>query len=259
MTANPAAPADAVAPSVLPGPWGAALYECRISHVRTGPVRNAFTHRTYLWLVDLDRLPAIPWPLRWLASFRARERGLSLRQDIDRYLRGEGIDLAGGRVRMLAHARSLGYVFNPLTLYWCRDSAGRPVCTVAEVHNTYGGRHRYLLSPDERGRADVAKEFYVSPFFPVDGRYRMTLPEPGERLALSVRLEREGARPFTATVRGTRHPAGVTRLLRAAARHPLSTMAVSAHIRFQGIRLLLRGLPVHPRPTRAPHEKVPAP
>ena len=50
---------------------------------------------------------------------------------------------------------------------------------VAEVHNTYGQRHCYLLRTDPRGRAETAKEFYVSPFFPVDGRYRMSLPEPG--------------------------------------------------------------------------------
>ncbi|MFJ8430196.1 DUF1365 domain-containing protein [Kitasatospora sp. NPDC094019] len=232
----------------MPGPWGAALYECRITHVRTAPIRNAFGHRTYLWLVDLDRLPPVPRPLRWLASFPSGERGLPPREEIGRYLAGEGIDLDGGRVLMLAHARSLGHAFNPLTVYWCHDRAGRPVCTVAEVRNTYGGRHRYLLHPDGRGRAEAAKEFYVSPYFPVDGRYRMVLPEPGERLALTVRLEREGGRPFTATLRGTRHPATTGRLLRAATRHPFSTWAVSAHIRLQGIALRLRGLPGHPRP-----------
>ncbi|MEU6232095.1 DUF1365 domain-containing protein [Kitasatospora sp. NPDC047058] len=247
----------------MPGAWGAALYECRIAHVRTSPVRHAFTHRTYLWLVDLDHLPALPWPLRPLATFQdrghARRPGPSLRRDLERHLDGEGIDLTGGRVLMLAHARSFGYVFNPLTVYWCSDPTGRPLCTVAEVHNTYGGRHRYLLRPDGQGTAEAAKEFYVSPFFPVDGRYRMALPEPGERLALTVHLERAGARPFTATVHGTRRPATAARLLLAAARHPLSTWAVSAHIRLQGIRLWLRGLPVHPRPAHASQQKVSAP
>ncbi|MER8104878.1 DUF1365 domain-containing protein [Kitasatospora sp. NPDC094016] len=259
MTAHPPDPAAESPAAALPGPWGAALYECRIAHVRTAPVRNAFTHRTYLWLVDLDRLPAIPRPLRWLASFPSGERGASLRRDIDRYLLDEGVDLAGGRVLMLAHARSLGHAFNPLTVYWCHDRTGRPVCTVAEVHNTYGGRHRYLLRPDERGRAETAKEFYVSPFFPAGGRYRMVLPQPGERLALTVQLEREGRRPFTAALHGTRRPATAARLLRAAVRHPFSTWAVSAHIRLQGSWLWLRGLPVHPRPAPAAQTKVSAP
>ncbi|MFB7664052.1 DUF1365 domain-containing protein [Kitasatospora sp. NPDC056138] len=255
----------------LSGPWGAALYECRITHVRTTALRHVFQHRTYLWLVDLNHLPQLPWPLRVLARFRSADHPgdptLTLRQNLDRYLAAHGIDLAGGRVLMLAHARSLGHVFNPITVYWCHGPGGRPVCTVAEVHNTYGSHHRYLLRPDRYGRAEAAKEFYVSPFFPVDGHYRMDLPEPGEELDLTVHLERSEGRAFTATVHGTRHPAGPLTLLQAAVRHPLSTLAVSLHIRYQGIRLLLRGLPVHPRqahkPTKrtahTPQDKVPTP
>ncbi|MBN9620962.1 MAG: DUF1365 family protein, partial [Actinobacteria bacterium] len=109
---------------------------------------------------------------------------------------------------MLADARAAGYVFNPLTLFWCHDRSGAVVAVIAEVHNTYGQRHRYLLRPDDAGRAEVAKEFYVSPFYPVDGHYRMSLPEPGERLALTITLHRPDERPFVATVRGVPAPAG---------------------------------------------------
>lgn len=98
------------------------------------------------------------------------------------------------------------------------------------------------------------KEFYVSPFFPVDGGYRMRLPEPGSRLDLSIHLEREGGRPFTATVRGGRRSATPRQLVRLALRHPLSTLLVSAAIRLHGIRLYLRGLPVQPRPPHRPQE-----
>ena len=80
---------------------------------------------------------------------------------------------------MLAHARVLGYVFNPLTVFWCHRADGALACVVAEVHNTYRQRHAYLLRTDDRGRAQVPKRFYVSPFYPVDGGYRMCLPEPG--------------------------------------------------------------------------------
>lgn len=239
----------------LPGPWGAVLYETRTTHVRTAPLRDAFRHRGYLWLVDLDRLPRLPWPLGALASFRPRDHHLdpgygnaTIRQDLQDHLAARGVHLGRGQVLMLTQARSLGHVFNPLTVYWCRDEAGRPLCTVAEVHNTYGGRHRYLLRPDAEGRAGTPKEFHVSPFFPVDGGYRMSLPEPGEHLRLAVHLERPGGRVFTATVRGTAHPASPAALLRAALRHPFATQAVSLHIRYQGVRLWLRGLPVHPRP-----------
>ncbi|MFI7345655.1 DUF1365 domain-containing protein [Streptomyces sp. NPDC049936] len=242
-------------PTARPG-----LYPCETVHVRTDPTRYTLRHRTYMWLVDLDRLPELPRPLRPLAGFRARDHftgdAPSLRAGLDRFLADRGVDLAGGRVLMLAHARVLGHVFNPLTLYWCHGPDGTPRCVVAEVHNTYGERHAYLLHPDEAGVAHAGKDFYVSPFFPVDGAYRMRLPLPADRLDLTVRLDRPGSRPFTATVRGTRREATPTALLRLALRHPLSTLAVSIGIRRHGIRLYLRGLPVQPRPDHRTTEKA---
>jgi uncharacterized protein len=242
---------------------GAALYECRIRHLRTAPLRNAFTYRTYQWLVDLDHLPRLGPGLRLLASFDARDHlgdpRRPIRDNLDRFLESRGVDLAGGTVMMLAHARVLGHVFNPLTVYWCHRADGTLACVVAEVHNTYRQRHAYLLHADERGRAQVPKQFYVSPFYPVDGGYRMSLPEPhppSQRLALSVTLRRPDGHSFVASVHGTGRPATARALLGAAARHPWSTAAVSALIRWQGIRLYLRGLPVMPRPPHPPQEDV---
>ena len=228
----------------------AALYECRLRHVRIAPIRHGFTYRTYLWLVDLDDLPRLPAPLRSLARFEARDHlgdpAATLRANLDSFLAGHGIDLRGGRVLMLGHARVLGYVFNPLTLFWCRYADGGAACVVAEVHNTYGGRHRYLLVPGDDGR--VVKNFYVSPFFPVDGEYRMRLPEPAERLDITITLHRDGGQPFVARLQGDRRPLTGAALIRLALAHPCVTAAVSARIRLQGSYLFLRGLPVQPRP-----------
>ncbi|WP_338703415.1 DUF1365 domain-containing protein [Streptomyces sp. Q6] len=235
------------------------LYRVAITHVRSAPRRYALRHRTYMWLIDPACPPELPPLLRPLARFVPGDHfdgdRPSVRAGLDAFLAEQGVDLAGGPVVMLTHARVLGYVFNPLTLYWCHDPGGALRCVVAEVHNTYGQRHSYLLRPDTSGTAVTDKEFYVSPFFPVDGRYRMRLPVPGERVDLTVHLERDGSRPFTATVRGTRHEARPATLLRLALRRPWSTLAVSAAIRLHGIRLYLRGLPVQPRPDhRTPSE-----
>jgi len=236
------------------------LYECRITHVRVAPLRNAFSYRTYLWLADVDDLPRPAGPLRLLAGFEARDHlgdpGRGIRANVDAFLRTRGIDLGGGQVLMLAHARVLGYVFNPLTVYWCHYADGTLACVIAEVHNTYGQRHAYLLRTDGDGRAGVPKEFCVSPYYPVDGSYRMSLPRPGARLALTVTLDRPDGHPFVASVRGTGVPATGRTLLRAAARHPWSTAAVSARIRWQGAGLYLRGLRPVPRPPHIPQEGV---
>jgi uncharacterized protein len=245
----------------------AAFYECSITHARTAPLRNTFTYRTYMWLVDLDALPRLARWARPLAGFRAADhlgdprRGI--RENLDAFLRARGVDLGGGRVIMLAHARVFGYVFNPLSLYWCHAADGSLACVVAEVHNTYGQRHAYLLRTDDAGRAQARKELYVSPFYPVDGSYRMSLPEPelelveprpGHKLRLSVVLDRPDGHSFIASVRGSSVPASNRTLLRAAIRHPWSTAAVTVRIRWQGLKLYRRGLRVVPRPVRLPRE-----
>lgn len=236
-----------------------ALYRSEVVHTRVAPVRYGFRHRTYFWLVDLDALPRLPRVLRPLARFDPRDHfggnAPTLRAGLDAFLRANGVPDADGTVLMLGHARVLGHVFNPLTLYWCHSGAGRLVCVVAEVHNTYGQRHCYLLRPDAQGRDETPKVFYVSPFLDAEGSYRMRLPLPGDRLDLTVQLRYgAGHRPLTATVVGTHRPAGTRTLLAAALRHPWSTAAVSLGIRLHGIRLYLKGLPVRPRPTPPPQE-----
>jgi DUF1365 family protein len=238
----------------------AALYECRINHVRTDPLRNAFSYRSYQWLVDLDDMPGlVPW-LRPLASFRASDHlgdpDRSIRDNVDRFLAVRGVDLGGGQILMLANARVLGYVFNPLTVYWCHRADGVLECVIAEVHNSYHQRHCYLLRTDPQGRAATAKEFYVSPFYPVDGGYRMTLPEPGRRLALTIVLDRGDGHPFVASMRGTRIRASTAAVLTATARHPWSTALVSSRIRWQGLKLYARGLRPQAKPRHQAQEGV---
>ena len=239
---------------------GAALYECGVFHARRTPLRNAFRYRTYQWLVDLDRLPRQRGPMRLLAGFQARDHlgdpGRSIRANVDEFVRKHGTDLDGGRVLMLAHARVLGYVFNPLSVFWCYRADGSLACVIAEVHNTYGQRHAYLVRTDDRGRARTEKELYVSPYHPVDGWYQMSLPPPGPRLALSITLHRPDGYRFVATVQGRGVPATLPALLRATARHPWSTVMVSALIRWQGIKLYACGLRPVPRPASIAHQGV---
>jgi DUF1365 family protein len=238
----------------------AASYRPSIAHVRRTPLHNAFTYRSYSWFVDVDRLPSLPWPLRLLADFRASDHlgdaEGSLRGNVERFLRTRGIEPDGGRITMLASARVFGHVFNPLSLFWCHDAVGNLRCVVAEVHNTYGERHCYLLETDDAGRASVPKAFYVSPFNDVEGQYRMKLPEPGERLAVSIVLEREGQKPFIATVDGERHDASLPNILSAALAVPLAPLRVAAQIRWQGIKLWARRLPIIKRPHHPSQEAV---
>ncbi|WP_341256920.1 MULTISPECIES: DUF1365 domain-containing protein [Gordonia] len=234
----------------------AQIVPVRISHVRRSPVDHRFTHRSLQWLVDLDELPRLPFGVRGLARFAAadhfaRETGPheSLRAKLDDAVRALGVPAPTGRVTALLSPRVAGYTFNPLSVYWCHDRAGRLEYVVAEVHNTYGGRHCYVVRTDEGGRATVAKDFYVSPFNDVDGDYRLRLPEPTAdgRVSVAVVLERPGMPPFTATMTGRARPATVPAVLMANLTTPFAPWMVAARIRIHGIRLWAAGLPIVPR------------
>ncbi|MGW6693891.1 DUF1365 domain-containing protein [Rhodococcus sp. NPDC054953] len=233
------------------------IVRTRIRHVRQTPVRHGFGYRSYSWLVDLDDLPNLPRPLRPFARFRSADHvgdpHRTLRENLDAYLAEHAITLRGGRILMLTNARVLGFVFNPLTLFWCRDRVGAPVCVVAEVHNTYGDRHRYLLRPDRDDSATVAKAFYVSPFNAVSGEYRLHVPEPTGQLGVAITLRGpDGAVVFTATMAGPVHPATTAIVLRALLTVPVAPLAVAVRIRWQGLRLWARGLPIVPRLQEVP-------
>ncbi|MFF2550717.1 DUF1365 domain-containing protein [Nocardia sp. NPDC058058] len=243
-----------------------ALYLTRIRHARVEPVRHGFEYRGYSWFFDIERPPVLPMALRPFSYFRAADHLApprsnivaaqgspdpghdDLRARVDAFLSEHDIDCAGGRVTALMNARALGYVFDPLTVFWCHAPDGALRCVIAEVHNTYGERHAYLLRPDELGRADTDKRFYVSPFNEVDGRYQLRLPEPEDALALRIALLREGRPPFTASVSGHRVPVTARTVLRAHLRAPLSPLLISARIRKHGVALWARGLPIAPRP-----------
>jgi DUF1365 family protein len=238
-----------------------ALYRTRITHLRRAPVHHYFEHHGYSWYVDIDRLPQLPPWLRPFARFDASDHldgapNDSLRQRIDAFLAERGIDLHGGRITALMQAKVLGYVFNPLTLYWCHDTQGVVRHIVAEVHNTYGGRHAYLLPPHDDHPVMVRKRLYVSPFNDVDGYYLVRAPLPDAELDVRISLHRDNQPAFVATMRGTRRSAGIGELLKLQIVAPLAPLMGAIGIRVQGITLWLRRVPVVPRPESTEKERI---
>ncbi len=237
-----------------------ALYYATVGHTRRFPIDNSFSYRVYMWLVDLDALPTLPRPLRWMARFEGRDHlgdpARSIKDNVVGYLAENGIDLTGGRVVMLANARVGGYVFNPISVHWCYDRDGALTVILAEVHNTYGERHVYFLRPDDSGRAQADKELYVSPFFDTIGQYVMRFSPPADELSVTMTLRKDGRTPFSATLRGHRRRATRGAVLLAALRFPFMPFLVSTLIRYQGIKLWARRLPVVSRPLHKPQKGV---
>ncbi len=234
-----------------PEPATPARYDLRITHHRRDPIDYRFEQHGSSWLIDLDEVPRLPGGLRRLCQFASADHlgdpGASLRSNLDSFLENNQVRRPS-KILMLANPRVLGYVFNPLSVFYCYDEQNRISHTVAEVRNTYGGRHSYLLAADESGHAEHPKLFYVSPFYPVDGHYTVRLPEPGARLSVTVTLHRQDERPFAAVLTGRRLATPAS--LWSALRSPLATRAVMFGIKRHGIILYLKGLRPFPRESR---------
>ena len=236
-----------------------ALVVGHVSHRRRSPVRHAFRHRVYQWLVDLDDLPRY---LRVVARFDPRDHlggnaPGGIKSHVQDYLASHGVTLGpGSRVVMLANARVLGFVFDPLTAFWCFTSDGALRCVVAEVHNTYGERHAYLLEPDANHTAETDKRFYVSPFNDVSGRYTLRFEMTPHRVLVEVALRRDDRIVFTASFAGHATPATPATVARTALRMPAMPQRVAVLIRVHGVWLWLRRLAIVPRPEHHPPEGV---
>ncbi len=146
--ARPVVPAVATGPSTLP-----TIYATTITHTRRRPFRRTFTHRSWTWLVDVDRLPDHGPLARFEARDHLGDPHRSIRGNVEELLARHDVALDGGRILMAAMPRAFGHCFNPISVFWCLGPDGDRRAVVVEVHNTYGDRHAYVVRPDAQGRA----------------------------------------------------------------------------------------------------------
>jgi hypothetical protein len=243
-----------------------ALYEGTVRHRRFHPRPHAFRYRVCLLYLDLAELDTL-FRGRWLWSVDRANVAAFHRTDYlgpperpldaavrDRVEQDTGIRPAGP-IRLLTHPRYFGYVFNPVSFYYCFDASGTRVeAIVAEVTNTpWKERHAYVLPVEEPGarqhRFRLAKRMHVSPFLDMDYAYDWRFLEPGRRLAVHMRNERDGRRDFDASLSLARRPLDGRGLARALAAYPLMTAKVTGAIHWEALRLWLKRTPffVHPR------------
>lgn len=236
------------------------IYSGRVTHTRLRPKQHRLNYGVFSLLIDLDEIPSLARRLRLLRfdragilSFRQSDHGegaaVDLRSWVERKLAEAGIP-GGGRIEILAYPRMFGYVFNPLSVFFCYTPDGRLTAILYEVANTYSERHTYVIPAEETalpGRGKVVRQsadkvFYVSPFLPTAGRYRFRIRPPGNEVGVGITLEDEDGVLLTAAFHGKRQPLTDGRLLRVLLTYPLMTIKVMAGIHWEALKLWRKGI-----------------
>ncbi|MGQ9368654.1 DUF1365 domain-containing protein [Azospirillum sp. ST 5-10] len=236
------------------------LYPGTVVHHRLRPVRHRLRYRVFSLLLDLDELPELDRRLRLFAhnrfaltAFHDRDHGdgRPARAWADAQLAAAGLP-AGGPVRVLCFPRLLGYVFNPLSVWFCHRPDGGLAAVLHEVSNTFGQRHTYAIpaAADADGlvRQSCAKGFYVSPFMDMETAYHFRIRPPGDTVAVAIRQTDAAGTVLHAALAGRRVELSDRALAAAWLRHPLMTAKVTAAIHWEALRLWRKGLAVRPRP-----------
>lgn len=235
------------------------LYRGKVMHARWRPVQHRFSYEVMNLLIDLDRLDDADRQSRLFAvnraaifSFHERDHGDRKGAKLSQYVRQlaaeRGIDLSGGRVLLLCYPRVLGYVFNPLSIYFCYRASGELALLIYEVRNTFGEMHSYVLpvqeAPGERAiRQTQAKQFYVSPFMEMEMHYRFSISPPARHVRVRILQSDEQGVMFAAAFFGRRRRLTGPRLLAAFFGLPFLTIKVIGAIHWEALRLWIKGVP----------------
>ncbi len=251
------------------GRWhlDAELFVGEVMHARLGKPRYRFNYGVFSVLLDIDRLHQVTGRLRWfsrnrfnLMSFHDRDHlaadsTLGLREWAETVLAARGIDLEGGRIRLLCFPRVLGFTFNPLSIWYCEHRDGRLRAIICEVRNTFGERHCYVLPQAEWNTFMRAKKrFHVSPFMGMDGEYTFRFAQPRESLDIAIVERVQGQRVFVASQRMERTALTDGALWALTFMMPLMTLKVVMAIHWQALKIWLRGGHFHRKPAPPPEE-----
>lgn len=243
-----------------------------VRHARLRPASNAFAYGVFFLMLPMRALArdpqmlTIPRNRRGLISFVDADHGDGRADSlswVEQLLHAEGIDDVDGEIWLQTFPRVLGYVFNPVSFWYCHRADGELAAVVAEVNNTFGQRHCYVLRPHPRRRAiawgqelRADKVFHVSPFCRVDGGYRFRFLRSdrgsGPRMVACIDHDDAQGPLLTTSISGTLAPLTRASAARAFAAHPLHSVGVIARIHWQALRLWLKRVPFHSLPDTAP-------
>lgn len=250
--------------------FSSSVYKGVVMHHRFRPKRHRFIYRVFSFCLDLNELSDLNKKLRLfsvnrfnLFSFHEKDHGRGdkkLKEHITGILDQHGYNSASSKVTLLCYPRILGYVFNPLSVYFCYNKKGELRVILYEVSNTFGKRHIYLLPVKKNQSTTVRhfsnKELYVSPFMPMETSYSFRIIPPEEKVSICIQqlagLGKSSEKILNALFTGKKESLSDTQLLKLFISHPLMTLKVIAAIHWEAARLWIKGLSLQPRNKNEP-------
>ncbi len=250
-------------------------------HHRLTPKKHSFWYHIFQFYIDLDEIELLSKKLRWfsynqfnLFSFRDRDHiqletkaesgklndakspmsnlKLSVKQQITSYLKVNGVDINDGKIMLLTNLSVLGYNFNPVSFYFCFDKIGNPLCTVAEISNTYHEMKMFFFGKDDlvgnTFKRKAEKLFYVSPFIDLDTFFDFKLTIPDEKLNIQIDdYDKDGKRFFLSTLNGDRMPLTNANMLKFFFSLPMVPLRIMGLIHWQAFKLWVKKVNYHPK------------
>jgi cyclopropane-fatty-acyl-phospholipid synthase len=242
------------------------IYFGEVSHARLSPVKHSFRYPVYFYAFVLDELSELarqtmlfgynqPRPVAIHDKDYLTPGDAPINEKLEEVLKNSGWVFPLGKVVLVTAARFFNYIFNPISFFYCHDPQGVLVCVVAQVRNTFGEMHLYLLDAQKAERVDgrlrfrADKQFHVSPFFPRQGRYEFRLTEPGEAIDNTLNYHVNQQLALIARIHGQAKPLTRESLVRTILAHPFCASLTMPRILWQAAKLhWQRRLPVYHKP-----------
>jgi len=236
--------------------FNSCIYSGFVTHRRFKPKRHFFTYKTFSLLIDLYEIKKLEKKIKFFSynkfnilSFSDSDHGprdgSSLINWVKNTLSKAKIDIGSGAIKLLCYPRFFGYVFNPLSIFYCYNENSQLKAILYEVKNTFNEQHTYVFSVPHSSNLILHKchkKFYVSPFIEMKAFYNFRLLNPGKILNVFIKQSDDEGTLLTACQVGKKIEMSSKNLLFQFLRHPFMSFKVILGIHFEALRLWIKGV-----------------
>ena len=232
------------------------IYNGTVIHKRFKPKIHYFKYKVFSLLIDLSELEYLSEKIKFfshnkfnLVSFYEKDHGnrdgSSLVSWVKKNLKDNNINSEDVKIKLLCYPRILGYVFNPLSVFYIYNIDEKLICILYEVKNTFGEQHTYIFKVDNDQNLyqhNCSKKFHVSPFIEMNCKYFFRLLKPGEKISVIIDQYQTDEKILYASQDGQRVDFNTKELIKSYLKHPLMTFKIILAIHFEAFKLWLKGI-----------------